>query len=207
MIPGGIVVIWAAIGLLCWQWYHRDDVATIFTNAETARESLLRGIFKPVGVAVFFVLPFIASTIFARGHQSFAPPSDTDFTVIASDAFDVRIPGQPDNIGLVWFNPSGNGRHHSMKVCMKYRGVELEATRECGDVFTDGRRWMREFYLQDGQLVCSYQAYIWRTFRPRSSPGVHLIFVANSDQMSAGDFNQSCLELAARLDLKKVAAL
>jgi exosortase/archaeosortase family protein len=204
MVPGGLVVIWAAIGYLCWQWYQRG-AAMIPSSPEPALENLRRRMLQPAAVAAFFVLPFIASTIVARGHQSYVPPSGTDFTAIASDAFDVRIPGQPDNIGLVWFNPSGNGRHHSMKVCMKYRGVELEPTRECTDVFTDGQRWMREFYLQDGQLVRSYQAYIWRTFRPRSSPGVHLIFVTNSDQMSAAAFNQACLELAAQLDVKKVA--
>jgi hypothetical protein len=90
---------------------------------------------------------------------------------------------------------------------MKYRGVDLEPTRECADVFTDGHRWMREFYLQDGQLVPSYQAYLVRTFRPRSAPGVHLIFVTDRDQISAESFNQTCLGLAARIDGRNLAAL
>jgi hypothetical protein len=90
---------------------------------------------------------------------------------------------------------------------MKYRGVDLEPTPESADVFTDGHHWMREFYIEDGAMIPSYPAYILRTLRPGSSPGVHLIFVTDRDQMTPDQFNQSCLQLAARLDAKRICAL
>jgi len=205
MIPGGMYAIWLAMGFWGWQWLRGSQDSALAVGEEPAASG--RGWrFAPAACAALFLLPFIASTLFTREHQEFRPPADTDSTPIAADAFDVRIPGQPLNIGLVWFNPSGNGRHHSMKVCMKYRGVDLEQTRENADVFTDGQRWMREFYIQDGKLVAGYTAYIWRTFRPGSSPGVHLIFVTTRDQMTADAFNASCLQLAAQLDAKKICA-
>jgi exosortase/archaeosortase family protein len=193
MLPGGTTVIWLAMGLACWQWLQNSELSETSTSPPSGWR------ISPMAAAAFFILPFVASTLFDRGHQGFTPPASTSFEAIASDAFSVRTPGQPDNIGLVWFNPSGNGRHHSMKVCMKYRGVELEPTAECADVYSDGSRFMREFYLQEGNLIASYTSYIKQTFRPLSSPGVHLIFFTNCGQMSADEFNKSCLDLAARL--------
>jgi exosortase/archaeosortase family protein len=203
LIPGGITLAWIAIGWLGWQWLRGSASTSEDSSTVEPREILRPWLLQTPAVAALFLLPFVASTLFAREHRTFLPPANTTYTTLAADAFDVRIAGQPENIGLAWFNPSGNGRHHSMKVCMKYRGVDLEATTACPSVFTDGQRWMREFYLQDGLLVPSYRAYLVRTFRPLSSPGVHLIFFTNCDQMSAGDFNQACLELAACLDEKK----
>ena len=198
MIRGGNTVIWLAMGMACWQWLRESE--SMGALAEGAPSgSLPRWGMKPLAAGAFFILPFVASTLFARDHRTFVPPSSVTSQSIASDAFDVRIPDQPLNIGLVWFNPSGNGRHHSMKVCMKYRGVELEPTAECADVFTDGQRYMREFYLQEGDLITSYPAYIKQTFRPLSSPGVHLIFFTNCDQMKPEAFNESCQKLAVRL--------
>lgn len=193
MLPGGSYVTWAAMGLAAWRWHHGAPSAS---NAPPRQPSLR---WTPSLAAFLFILPFIASTVFARHKETFAPPSGVISTSIAADAFDVRVPGQPSSIGLVWFNPSGNGRHHSMKVCMKYRGVELEPTSECADVFTDGPRLMREFYLQEGELITTYASYIKKTFRPRSSPGVHLIFVTNREHSTPAAFDLACQDLAARL--------
>lgn len=204
MIPGATYVVWLIIGLWAWQWFRGSNEETAAPAFVTPAARAWR--FAPAVLSVCFVLPFIASTVLARSHETFAPPSDTTFTTVAADTFEVQVPGQPANIGLAWFNPSGNGRHHSMKVCMKYRGIELEPSRENADVYTDGQHWMREFYIVDGRIVPSYRAYLLRTFRPRSSPGVHLIFYTKSDQMTPDAFNASCQQLAAFLDAEKVAA-
>ena len=199
MIPGGTIVTWFALALLCWkQW--RGTPSDAHTASPQTAEVAGGWMLKPTLTGVFFVLPFIASTFFVRAQQSFTPPAGVAYKAIASDSYDVRVPGQPENMDLVWFNPSGNGRHHSMKVCMKYRGIELEPSPDCAEVSTDGYRWMREFYLLDGKLVSSYAGYILRTFRPLSSAGVHLIFVAKSDQMTAAAFSESCQKLAAHLE-------
>lgn len=199
MIPGAVAAAWGAVGLLWWKGLGQAETE----EADGDVKNLIppgKWRLPLAAAAVFFILPFVASVIFARERRSFLPPAHAAFTAIGGDAYDVRIPGQPDNVGLVWFNPSGNGRHHSMKVCMKYRGVELEPSHDCADVSTDGQRWMREFYLLDGRLVPGYASYVVRTFRPLSSPGVHLIFVAKCDLMSATAFDESCRKLAPRLE-------
>ena len=48
------------------------------------------------------------------------------------------LPGQPDNIGPFWYLPSGSQRHHTLKVCMKHRGIELRPASENSTVMTDG---------------------------------------------------------------------
>ena len=198
MIPGGTPVIWLAVGIFCWQ--QSRPAASGQPSVPVSAPELRRWWqIHPHTAAAFFVLPFIASTIFARERESFVPPPHTAFTAIASDTYEVRVPGQPENVGLLWFNPSGQGRHHSMKVCMKYRGVDLEATDECADVFTDGQKWMREFYIVDSKLIPSYSGYLMRTFRPGSSPGVHLIFITRCEDTTAIAFDRSCQQLASQL--------
>ena len=64
---------------------------------------------------------------------------------------------------------------------------------------TDGKYWMREFFIQDGHLLDSHLDYVKSTIGPGKSPGVHLIFVAMKDPMSAEDFDRSARALAARL--------
>ena len=196
MMPGGVTVIWLALAYACWQWVKQNESPH---SKGAAEEAASHWQFKPLLAGLAFVLPFIGSTLISVEDSAIVPPAQTFATAVAADAYEVVIPGQSEAIGLVWFNPSGNGRHHSMKVCMKYRGVDLEPTPDCADVYTDGQRFMREFYMQQGRLIQSYPAYIWQTFRPRSSPGVHLIFVAKCDQTDAKVFNTACQELAERL--------
>jgi exosortase/archaeosortase family protein len=194
MIPGGVPVIWLALAVACWRWLKTSEAAP-----EPPIPAACPWRIEPMAVTACFVLPFIASTLLTRDHRARTPPRGIAFASIAGDAFDIRLPSQSENIGLVWFNPSGNGRHHALQVCMKYRGIDLEPSQECADVYTDGSRWMREFYLVDDLLLPTYPAYLRRTFRPRSSPGVHLIFATKRACMSAEDFNGKCQILAAKL--------
>ena len=86
-----------------------------------------------------------------------------------------------------------------MKVCLKYRGVELEAVSGSPDVFTDGDHWLREFFLQDGALLPDYMSYLRSTFKPWASPGVHVIFVAPKARLTPASFDEQCILLAGRL--------
>ena len=194
MIPGGVVVIWLALGVAGWRWLQTSQTAADPPSAEPVPWRM-----RPMAVAVCFILPFIASTLLARDRRARTPPLGSSSVSIAADAFEVRVPGQSENIGLVWFNPSGNGRHHALEVCMKYRGIDLSPSVNCAEVYTDGSRWMREFYLVDDLLISTYPAYLRRTFRPHSSPGVHLIFAAKCDRMGENDFNEQCQTLAEKL--------
>lgn len=198
IIPGGGIIIWLGISWFCWQYLQKNQADSEESSALVRTGWRWQTHLQMSGI--FFLLPFLASVFFVPDKRIYEPPSTTEFTPLAADAYEVRVPTQADNIGLIWFNPSGNGRHHSMKVCMKYRGVDLEPTPEQTSVYTDGKHWMREFYLlQEDQLVATYPAYILQTLRPGSSPGVHLIFVAKIEEMSPDAFDKSCLQIAARL--------
>jgi exosortase/archaeosortase family protein len=196
MIPGATYVTWAGIALAGWRWFGEAKAADTDPPLEAPHSRL-----KPVCAGLFFLVPFLASTFMEQPEKYLIPPSTTTYEQDQPDTYLVSVPSQPANIGMVWFNPAGNGRHHSMKVCMKYRGIDLEPTQECPDVTIDRKenRYMREFFMQDGELLTSYSDYVWKTVRPFSAPGVHWIFVIKTDQMSAIEFNKKCLELGNEL--------
>ncbi|MFZ4777431.1 MAG: exosortase/archaeosortase family protein, partial [Terrimicrobiaceae bacterium] len=104
-----------------------------------------------------------------------------------------------DDVGLFWYMPSGKQRHHTVRICMKYRGIELHPSSDDPAVMTDGELWMREFFLQDGRLLDTHLDYVKSTLGPGKSPGVHLIFVAEKDSLSATEFDKKSRELATRL--------
>ena len=199
MIPGSEYVIWGAAAFACWQWIQGNNA-----SGESDSPTLVLGgrwQMQPLASCALFILPFVASTLVIAEKDVLTPPASVTFRDVTSDTFQVSLPNQPENIGLMWFNPVGNGRHHSIQVCMRYRGVELQPTPECADVYSDGDRLMREFYIQGGKLVTTYPDYILQTFRPKSSPGVHLIFATYRSQMDPESFNRECMDLAVQLQV------
>ncbi len=151
------------------------------------------------GQAAFFAclaLPFLASTLLAFGLKSWEPPAGMASRSISPNCYEVRLPGQPNEIGLACYSSASRDRHHTLNVCLKYRGIELQPVEGCPDVLTDGKHWFREFFLQDGHLLQDYPAYVRSTFRPWSDPGVHLIFVSAHDTQQPAAFNATCEKLA-----------
>jgi hypothetical protein len=67
-------------------------------------------------------------------------------------------------------------------------------------VMSDGRRWMREFFVHDGVMLADYGSYLRRTFRPFSSPGVHIVMSAPVESMSAASFAHVTGTIARELD-------
>lgn len=151
--------------------------------------------------ATFFaalVLPFLASTLLSLGQQAWAPPPTVESKPINQSGYEVRLRDQPAHIGLACYAASSRDRHHTVKVCLKYRGIEVASVDESPLVFTEGRHWFREFFLQDGQLLPDYAAYVKSTFRPWSDPGVHLIYVSLCEKQSPAEFSAACETLAAQ---------
>ena len=159
------------------------------------------------GLSVLFLTPFIASTLNCLLRPSLRPPPGVMAREVAPNTFDVRLIGQPGGVSLVWYGSSGDGRHHTLAVCMRYRGIQLKPSRVEPSVMTDGKMWMREFFLQRGRLLTDYRAYLWNTLLPWSPAGVHIIASAPADSLSANAFANSTLELAAQLSQLDAAAL
>jgi len=90
-------------------------------------------------------------------------------------------------VNLAWYEPSRDGRHHTLEVCLRYRGVTLLPTTH-GAVMTDGKSWLREYFLLGDELVLDYRTYLRRTLLPFSRAGVHVIAVGPRAGMSAEAF-------------------
>ena len=198
LIPGAEVITWAAIAYVVWKKFIVNQPEAppedLHVDWSWTKERILLLV-----VSILFLLPFLSSTIFGEKNVALSPPNIALTKPVPGDGFSVLMPGQSSKIGLLWYNPSGTHRHHTLKICLKYRGTELEPCEEDADVFTDGTHFLREFFLQGGKLIPSHLQYVVSTLKPGSSAGVHLIYVTDSKAMSAKEFDKETQQLATAL--------
>jgi len=152
-----------------------------------------------VGLAVVFLIPFAASVISSLLLPSVRPPTGVMARELGPNTFQLRLVGQPHDMELDWFGPSGDGRHHTLSVCMRYRGVVLQPSGVHAAVLTDGKVWMCEFFFQRDRLLTNYSTYLRSTFLPWSPAGVHMIASAPTTSSSATRFAETALRLATEL--------
>jgi exosortase/archaeosortase family protein len=188
----------AAVGLGL-AWWSRG----IHVEAGDGSPSRVWKVGHSLARPVFFAslaLPFLASSLLpAPSRIAWTPPEGLRSRALNQEGYEVQLPGQPGSIGLACYPARSRDRHHTVKVCLKYRGVELVPSEEDKTVLTEGQHWYREFFLQEDELLDGYSAYLKKTFRPRADPGVHLIFVAPRDELRAGEFADICTGLAEQL--------
>lgn len=175
---------WLGIGLAVWALLKKneEDPAHPAGRSDVSDDSgnrffRLRSLFA-LGAATCFMVPFLASTWLSVGRLNWQPPETVRSRSIGHQGFEVQIPGQPQGIALVCYAAEGKDRHHTVQVCLKYRGTELEPVAEVPGVYSDGKHWLREFFLHEGKLLNQYPDYLKSTFRPGSDPGVHVICIA-----------------------------
>ncbi len=199
LLPGGEAIAWIAICLAVWkQFSHEEALPASAWNPAPQPGRLLC---LSVGTLAF-VAPFLSSGLSEAESGKILPPEGIVKKEIPGSGFQLHLPGQSEDIGLFWYMPSGKQRHHTVRICMKYRGIELHPSGEDPSVMTDGELWMREFFIQDGQLLDSHLEYVKNTIGPGKSPGVHLIFVAMKNSITATEFDKASRELAASLYAK-----
>ena len=119
--------------------------------------------------------------------------------LVASGCYALHLDRQPAGTRIDWIAAQGGGRHHTLQICMAYRGEHLHNAPEDERVLTDGRIWRREFFMIDDLLVENYAGYLRHTFWPGSPVGVHLIFSATAGSTSAADFALATSGLACRI--------
>lgn len=181
------------LALLGLAWQRRAAPV----EATDTPEPVIRDV-RQAALAFFACLPmpFLASTLLSLGQQSWQPPATVESRPMPPNGFEIRLPSQPPHIGLACYTAATRDRHHTVRVCLKYRGIEVEPVPGCPAVFTEGKHWFREFFLQDGRLITDYADYVKSTFRPWSAPGVHLIFVCLRDKQTPADFSTTTEHLA-----------
>jgi len=150
-------------------------------------------------LALMGIAPFALSAAIGIGHPAERPPAGVMTKQLTFNSYQLRLTGQPADIRMYWYGAFGDGRHHSLASCMRFRGIILEPVSDQEEIMTDGKMWMRDFFVHDGELKLSYGDYLLSSFSPFASPGVHIILDAPTDSMSAAYFSRESEKLAARL--------
>jgi hypothetical protein len=146
------------------------------------------------------LLPFVILNLGAgKEHPLDQPPPIIRSERIAEGRHVLRLSQQPDHMRVDWISPQQGGRHHTLRVCMAYRGEHLRCIADAPAILTDDRVWRSEYFLVNGRLLENYQDYLLHTFLPGSSAGVHLIFSVNAGTMPAREFESKARDLALRI--------
>ena len=189
LFPGASTLSWIVLALYSWR------SLTPGTREEKQSDSLatVPGI---IGIASFS-LPFLLPVLFPVPSTGTDPPAFAAAREIPG-GFELRIPGQPRDIGLVWYQANGSERHHSLRTCLHYRGIELQDSKE-SDIHTDGEHWFREFFLAEGKLQSTHGDYVRATLGIRKCPGVHVIIAAPTKSYEKARFEEVSGNLMASL--------
>ena len=200
LLPGAEWATWAAVAYAVWKEGAPEPPAGAIPGSFQKPFRIVLLLAMPL-----FFLPFAASVARRTKTEAMPPPSGIEATAVPGDGYQLSLPGQSPDIGVLWYEPQGSVRHHTLAVCLKYRGIELKPVPGFADVMTDGEYWFREFFLQGGRLVPTYFNYLKATLMPRSSPGVHLIIIGHRETMSPAAFNTAATALAGELNTRFLA--
>lgn len=181
-----------------WRLRHPPESA-VASPANLPVPSLWAARLGAAGLALLTMLPFVASSIGGWNRSRELPPTGLMVRSMDINSYQVRLIGQPPDLTLTWYCAYGEGRHHTLPVCMRYRGILLRPTHTEATVMTDGEVWMKEFFFQRNELLLSYGDYLRHTFSPLSAPGVHVIASCPAQAMSAPAFARLTERLAGQL--------
>ena len=159
----------------------------------------------PTAVLLLFAMlvPFVASTLGPALQTSPTPPVGVMSQQLNPNSFLLRFPAQPNDLSVTWNAPNGSGRHHTLSVCMRYRGTKISSVASCPGVETDGRAWLAEAFLMPGGELLDYDGYLHATLLPFTPAGIHLIASAPKAAMPAARFRdlaQAHFQRVAKLE-------
>jgi exosortase/archaeosortase family protein len=148
-----------------------------------------------VSLLLMLFVPFMASTLGPAFRSESFPPPGVMYQTVDVGSYRLRYMGQSPEVSLTWHAPSGSGRHHTLAVCLLYRGSKIHHEATCPGVQTDGKVWLAEAFLMPDGGLYHYDDYLRETLLPFTSAGVHLIASTRCDNMSADEFRQIAHEL------------
>ena len=205
----GILILSGTVSVLAMhtEWQILVGIALAYrlfrmVRGETLNNLQARGIPGNIELPLLAVLalaPFSLSALIGLTHPLETPPAGIMARQITLNSYELNLTGQPTDMRMYWYGSYGDGRHHSLASCMRFRGIELEGVPGRPDVHTGGKMWMKDFYIHDGKLLDSYSDYLVASFSPFSPPGVHLILDAPAESMSVTYFSKKSIEIATSI--------
>jgi exosortase/archaeosortase family protein len=220
--PGGLVVTAAAVlaaagwqpgsrhSWLTWLVWAAAGAGLAVVNIESLwlpwllmspAVTAAAGYRSPLGWTLAIVAvsaPFAVSVGAGQSGPTGGPPAQVMARRTDPFTYSIRLVGQSPELEVAWVEAQGNQRHHTLPICMQYRGIALQDTAVAG-VMTDGGQWLREFFLRDGQLIDTYRSYALSTLLPGTEPGVHIIIAAPRRNLGAEAFAVQASSVARRL--------
>ncbi|MEO0797143.1 MAG: exosortase/archaeosortase family protein [Verrucomicrobiota bacterium] len=195
LIPGADFL---ALAIFAYAAYSQLAAPTKNSVNPIAGDSLPQPRIVASIASCFLLLPFLATILTDPGKNTLEPPKSAEKRIIPGMGYELKLDGQRPELGMLWYDPHGSDRHHTIEVCLQYRGIELQPT-EIETVKTDGQYWFKEFFLVQGTLVDDHTSYIYRTLGFRRDPGVHIIFVADQTTLPADSFAEEASSTADKL--------
>lgn len=195
-------LIAAGMGWVAWVWLRTMRSSSVRPDPlEIPVDRSVRSLAMGTSVFLFgmILLPFVASSAGAFLVSRDEPPSGVMASSLEPGSYRLRLIGQSPDIDLTWHAATGSGRHHTLPVCMRYRGVTLEPIKGTRTAYTDGSYWMREGFLMPDGSVVDNSTYLQRTFLPFSDPGIHLVASAPCDVISEKEFLERTGSLFSRM--------
>jgi exosortase/archaeosortase family protein len=193
-IWGFAILLWASF--ICYQQKELETKSDLFILNKTMDRSIT------ACVAPLLFLPFMASMIFTVESKKLEPPKGVKQRILQGMGYELRLDDQSPHLGLLWYDAQGADRHHTVEICLQYRGVHLKDA-SVPMVKTDGQRWFKEFFIVGEKLLVRHSNYLWETFGFRQDPGIHIIIVAEQQNFTAEEFSQSA-ELTANTLFKSL---
>lgn len=201
LIPGTVPVIamkfpWLAAAGILWAGWRMLRSSPGPVPAPAANQP---GWLTQVALLALLPVPFVASTLGPVLRTAAVPPPGVMVQPLESGQFLLRLMGQSPDVMVSWNAPSGTGRHHTLPVCLQYRGRQLKPEASCPAVQTDDKFWLSEAFLMPGGELLAYDGYLRRTLMPFAPAGVHLIASAPRGSMTAVDFESVSRRLFAEI--------
>lgn len=195
LLPGANIIASVVFAYVIFTWYSKGEI--IVSEGENRLDLRWERTLTTACAPLLF-LPFLAAILFTMSSEKVVPPDNVQRRVIDGMGYELRLEGQPENLGLIWYDAQGSDRHHTVEVCLKYRGIELKAS-DVISVKTDGSHWYCEFFIVRDHLIGDHKSYVRETLGFRQNPGVHLIIIAKSDYYSAEEFAEQAKGVASKL--------
>lgn len=173
-----LIQVAVMIGLLLqFRYFHQliksDNSAFLPTASyDSKRPAHQIALFIPL------TLPFVAPILATSLISPLPPPPTVMKRSVADNGYQIRVFGQPNSIAMFWYGEPVSGRHHSVRNCLAFKGVQTRPIHGEPGTYCSPQMWIRECYFVGDRRISSYVHYAAVCFPPITSHGIHIVIQA-----------------------------